>query len=145
MSTEGEILNKSSMLLRRRRNYVVLAGIGVLFACRGQRDLFPDIIAIKDIQAIHQSQKTFFETHGRYGTLKELVSDTKVQLTWASPQQVAEYRYSVEPTPKGYLVKALPDRRHIRLLRSFCSDESGVIREFTGSGVGGCSNALPIR
>ncbi len=114
----------------------VLAGCG----CPAVRDWFPDISAIKCVQSLDAAEVVFFEKHGRCGGLNELQLDNSIKVQVSRTATASHpYRYAIEVKQGGYLIRAWPGRVYGKArLRSFCVDESHVIREYTTAGPPGC-------
>lgn len=92
-----------------------------------------EALALFSVHRLNQAQSSFHRTHRRYAQLQELGPDgaalISAELTSGNHDG---YIYRVAPSIHTYTVVALPENRQPPTIRSFFSDQTGVIRESYG-------------
>ena len=124
----------------RSKALILMVCTMTIVGCREIRDPFPDIVAIKKVKALHNAETAFFKAHNRYGSIDELAvgAEGPYQLRTSGGHDYS-YRYSIELTREGYVIRAWAERgQHAAALRSFCTNESGTIQEYATSGPPDC-------
>lgn len=101
-----------------------------------------EMAAIRHIGTIHTAQAQYYSQFGRYArSLQELGPPTGggpgPQAADLIPADLASgekggYRFTLEPTPTGYIIRATPLVYNNTGRRSFYSDQTLVIREHWG-------------
>ena len=90
----------------------------------------PEIFASGDIHRINEAESQFHSTRGRYGNLLELGPEGANLITAELAKGLHySYRFSLSAEKVSYVLRARPLRWEAGSMRSFYSDQTGIVRQ----------------